>query len=84
MPFIISARKTSRLIDERKAAEWTGSPKTDPHGQCEFRYQPEGWDQAYRFVALRYGGAAAKVGSKGDSVIVGQWRSRHRSQSRRT
>ena len=52
--FIISARKTSRLIDELKAAEWTGSPKTDADGQCEFRYQPEGWDQAYRFVALRY------------------------------
>ncbi|HKD44108.1 MAG TPA: transposase, partial [Candidatus Angelobacter sp.] len=51
--FIISARKTSRLIDELKAAEWTGSPKTDADGQCEFRYQPEGWGQAYRFVALR-------------------------------
>jgi hypothetical protein len=52
--FIISARKTARLIDELKAAEWTGSPKTDAHGQCEFRYQPEGWRQAYRFLALRY------------------------------
>jgi len=52
--FIISARKTSRLIDELKAAQWTGSPKTDADGQCEFRYQPEGWDQAYRFIALRY------------------------------
>jgi len=30
--FIISARKTSRLIDELKAAEWTGSPKTDADG----------------------------------------------------
>jgi len=52
--FIISARKTARLIDELKAAEWTGSPKTDAHGQCEFRYQPDGWRQAYRFLALRY------------------------------
>lgn len=52
--FIISARKTSRLVDELKAAEWTGSPQTDAQGQCEFRYQPEGWDQAYRFIALRY------------------------------
>jgi hypothetical protein len=52
--FIISARKTSRLIDELKAAQWTGSPKTDANGQCEFRYQPQGWGQAYRFVALRY------------------------------
>ena len=52
--FILSARKTARLIDALKAAEWTGSPKTDADGQCEFRYQPEGWSQAYRFVALRY------------------------------
>ena len=52
--FIISARKTARLIDELKAAEWTGSPKTDADGQCEFRYQPEGWSQAYRCIALRY------------------------------
>jgi hypothetical protein len=52
--FIVSARKTSRLIDELKAAQWTGSPKTDADGQCEFRYQPEGWGQAYRFIALRY------------------------------
>src|SRR5215470_14003401 len=52
--FIISARKTARLIDELKAAEWTGSQKTDADGQCEFRYQPEGWGQTYRFIALRY------------------------------
>lgn len=52
--FIVSARKTSRLIDELKAATWTGSPKTDADGQCEFRYQPEGWNQAHRFIALRY------------------------------
>jgi hypothetical protein len=52
--FIVSARKTSRLIDELKAAQWTGSPKTDADGQCEFRYQPEGWSNAYRFIALRY------------------------------
>jgi hypothetical protein len=52
--FIVSARKTSRLIDELKAAIWTGSPKTDADGQCEFWYQPEGWSKAYRFIALRY------------------------------
>ena len=52
--FIVSARKTSRLINELKAATWTGSPKTDADGQCEFRYQPEGWSNAYRFIALRY------------------------------
>jgi hypothetical protein len=52
--FIVSARKTSRLIEELKAAQWTGSPKTDADGQCEFRYQPEGWSTAHRFIALRY------------------------------
>ena len=52
--FIVSARKTSRLIDELKAADWTGSPKTDADGQCEFRYRPQGWDQEHRFIALRY------------------------------
>ena len=52
--YIVSARKTSRLIDELKAASWTGSPKTDAHAQCEFRYQPEGWRQVHRFIALRY------------------------------
>src|SRR6266481_5486092 len=52
--FIISARKTLRLVDELKAADWKRSPQTDADGQCEFRYQPEGWGKAYRFVALRY------------------------------
>lgn len=52
--FVLSARKTSRLVEELKAARWTGSPRTDADGQCEFRYQPEGWGQAQRFVALRY------------------------------
>jgi hypothetical protein len=39
--FIISAQKTSRLVDELKAADWKRSPRTDADGQCEFRYQPE-------------------------------------------
>ena len=52
--FIISARKTSRLVEELKAAVWHGSPRTDSDGQCEFRYQPEGCEKAYRFLALRY------------------------------
>jgi len=52
--FVISVQKTSRLVEELKAARWTGSPRTDADGQCEFRYQPEGWGKAYRFVALRY------------------------------
>lgn len=52
--FIVSARKTSRLVEQLKAAEWKRSPQTDADGQCEFRYQPEGWGKAYRFLALRY------------------------------
>jgi hypothetical protein len=52
--FMISARKTARLLDALKAAEWKRSPPTDADGQCEFRYQPQGWKKAYRFVALRY------------------------------
>lgn len=52
--FIISARKTPRLVGELQTARWTGSPRTDADGQCEFRYQPEGWGHALRFVALRY------------------------------
>jgi hypothetical protein len=52
--FIISARKTGRLVDELKAARWKPSPRTDADGQCEFRYQPQGWGRAYRFLALRY------------------------------
>jgi hypothetical protein len=52
--FIISARKTSRLVNELKAAVWQGSPGTDADGQCEFRYQPEGRGKACRFLALRY------------------------------
>ena len=52
--FILVARKTSRLVDVLKAADWKPSPRTDADGQCEFRYQPEGWGRAYRFLALRY------------------------------
>jgi len=51
---VICARKTSRLVEELRQAEWQPSPKTDAGWECEFRYQPEGWSKAYRFVALRY------------------------------
>ena len=52
--FIISARKTPRLVEELKAANWRPATRTDADGQCEFRYQPEGWGKMYRFIALRY------------------------------
>jgi hypothetical protein len=51
---VISARKTSRLVEQLRQAEWKPSKKTDAEWECEFLYQPEGWKQAYRFVALRY------------------------------
>ena len=51
--FVVCARKTSRLVEQLRQAEWKPSPKTDADEECEFRYQPEGWSKAYRFVALR-------------------------------
>jgi hypothetical protein len=52
--FVISAKKTSRLVEQLNQAAWKPSRKTDADEECEFRYQPDGWPQAYRFVALRY------------------------------
>ncbi len=52
--FIVVAQKTPRLLEELKAAHWKRSPRTDADEQCEFRYQPTGWERAYRFIALRY------------------------------
>jgi len=51
--YIVSARNTSRLVEALQAADWKRS-RTDADGQCEFRYQPEGWEKAHRFLALRY------------------------------
>jgi len=52
--FIVVARKTARLVEELVAAEWQPSPDTDANEQCEFTYQPKGWDKPCRFIALRY------------------------------
>jgi len=52
--FVISARKTSRLVEQLRQAEWKPSKETDAGWECEFRYRPEGWRKEYRFVALRY------------------------------
>ena len=62
--FAISARKTSRLVEELRRAEWKPSPKTDADAECEFRYQPDGWSKDYRFVALRYEKAREEVGAE--------------------
>lgn len=52
--FVICARKTPRLLEQLRQAEWKPSPNTDADAECGFRYQPEGWSKPYRFVALRY------------------------------
>jgi hypothetical protein len=52
--FIVVACKTARLVEQLRTVEWKGSARTDADAQCEFRYQPEGWDRACRFIALRY------------------------------
>ena len=59
--FVVSARKTARLVDQLRQADWKPSKKTDAPWECEFRYQPEGWDKEYRFVALRYEKASEKA-----------------------
>jgi Transposase DDE domain group 1 len=51
--FVICARKTARLVEELRQAEWKPSPKTEAEAECEFFYQPDGWSKPYRFVALR-------------------------------
>ena len=63
--FIMVARKTARLLEELKAAEWRPSPRTDADEQCEFRYQPDGWGKAYRFLALRYRKKPETKGAEG-------------------
>src|ERR1700730_13962484 len=52
--FIVVAQKTPRLLEELKSAHWKRSPRTDADQECEFRYRPQGWGHAYRFIALRY------------------------------
>jgi Transposase DDE domain group 1 len=52
--FIVVAQKTPRLLEELKSAHWKRSPRTDADQECEFRYRPQGWGRAYRFIALRY------------------------------
>jgi hypothetical protein len=59
--FVISARKTLRLVERLRQAEWKPSQKTDAAWECEFRYQPDGWKTEYRFVALRYEKAREEV-----------------------
>ena len=59
--FVICARKTSRMVEQLRQAEWKVSKKTDAGWECEFLYQPDGWSKPYRFVALRYEKAREEV-----------------------
>ena len=65
--FVVSARKTSRLAELLQQAEWMSSNKTDADMECEFRYQPQGWGEEYRFVALRYEKTREEVAEEGES-----------------
>jgi len=60
--FVIPAQKSASLMAAVHAARWTGSPRTDADGQCEFRHQPSEWPKAYRYVALRYQKKPSKPG----------------------
>jgi hypothetical protein len=62
--FVISARKTSRLVEQLRQAEWKASKETDADVECEFFYQPDGWKKQYRFVALRYEKAREEMDAK--------------------
>ena len=62
--FIACARKTDRLVEQLRKAEWKPSKGTDADEECEFVYQPEGWAKAFRFVALRYDKAAREAEKK--------------------
>jgi hypothetical protein len=52
--FVIAAQKSASLMAAMQAARWTGSPRTDADGQCEFRHSPGEWSKPYRYVAVRY------------------------------
>jgi len=67
--FVISARKTSRMVEQLRQAEWKPSLKTDAGWECEFRYQPDGWKTAYRFVALRYEKALLRSGARANRAV---------------
>lgn len=62
--YIVCARKTGRLVEQLEKADWKPSQKTDADEECEFRYQPEGWNKPCRFLALRYDKAAREARKK--------------------
>jgi hypothetical protein len=52
--FVMAVQKSASLLAAMESARWTGSPRTDADGQCEFRHQPKEWPKSYRYVAVRY------------------------------
>jgi Transposase DDE domain group 1 len=50
--YIVVAQKTSALVRALEAADW--KKWAGSGGVSEFEYQPEGWNQPHRFVAVRY------------------------------
>ena len=50
--YILVAQKTSALVRELEGADW--KKWAGSGGVCEFWYQPDGWGQRRRFVAVRY------------------------------
>ena len=47
-------RKNGTIVGRTESSAPKRSPRTDADEQCEFWYQPTGWERAYRFIALRY------------------------------
>src|ERR1700682_149967 len=45
--FVISARKTSRLVEQLRPGAGKKATKTDAGWECEFLYQPEEWGKGY-------------------------------------
>jgi len=50
---VICARKTARLVEELRRAEWKPCPRQTPTRSASST-TADGWSKPYRFVALRY------------------------------
>lgn len=68
--FVLSARGASPG-GELKALRWTGSPRTDAAGQCDFRCRTEGWAEAHRFAAFRATKSSPSQGSGTNQIHTG-------------
>jgi hypothetical protein len=64
--FVICARKTPRLVEELRQAQWKPSLETDADEECEFRYQPEGWKKSIFSIT---GGGQVGVHEEPRSIV---------------